>query len=183
MDFARLNHVEWRFSLPNLSKKQFELHIVSIRVEHEQSSLDGFSFQPNEITKLSLLFERVNDLVEKKQLFLQKELRIKQVSQLLGTNDKYVSLAIQQSTGLMFSQYVGLFRVGLAVKFLTCEHQASTMEEIAEASGFSSKAAFYRNFKEVVGMAPMEFVRACRSGDETLGLTITKIAKTPNLGA
>ena len=34
--------------------------------------------------------------------------------------------------------------------------------EIAEESGFSSRSAFYRNFKDITGLSPAEWKRAAR---------------------
>lgn len=160
--------------MSELNKKQFELHIVSIKVEFELPIVEGLEFPAVEQIKMKHLFGRINDLVEKSKLYTDKELRIKQISQLLGTNDKYVSQAIRLHTGLMFSQYVDLFRIGLAVKMLTVDEYTSTMEVIAEAIGFNSTSTFYRNFKDVVGMAPTEFAIAYRSGDEKLRVRISK---------
>ena len=37
-----------------------------------------------------------------------------------------------------------------------------SVTEIAEESGFSSRSAFYRNFKDMTGLSPAEWKRAAR---------------------
>ena len=79
----------------------------------------------------------------------------------LATNRTYVSAIIKSLSGDSFSTLVNGYRVRYAQKLMQ-EHPKMSVTEIAEESGFSSRSAFYRNFKDITGLSPAEWKRAAR---------------------
>ena len=54
------------------------------------------------------------------------------------------------------------YRVRYAQKLMKT-HPDMSVTEIAEESGFSSRSAFYRNFKEMTGLSPTEWKKSALS--------------------
>ena len=102
------------------------------------------------------LFERVSALMEK-GLFMQKGLSIADLATALGTNTKYISSCINAGAGCSFLDFLNGYRIRYAQKKMQ-ENAAVRLSDIADAAGFTSESAFYRNFKRVTGMTPAEWM-------------------------
>ena len=104
------------------------------------------------------LFERVSAMMEK-GLYRRKGLTIAELATTLGTNTKYISSCINTGAGCSFVDYVNGYRVRFAQKKLQ-ETPQMRLSDIADAAGFASESAFYRNFKAVTGQTPAEWLAA-----------------------
>lgn len=104
------------------------------------------------------LFERVSAMMEK-GLYKRKGLTIAELATTLGTNTKYISSCINTGAGCSFLDYVNGYRVRFAQKKLQ-ETPQMRLSDIADAAGFASESAFYRNFKAVTGQTPAEWLAA-----------------------
>ena len=67
----------------------------------------------------------------------------------------YLSRYIKRETGTTFIALLKKFRLQQAVKMLANSNCA--IEEIIEAVGYTDTSRFYRNFKEMYGMTPMQY--------------------------
>ena len=74
----------------------------------------------------------------------------------LATNRTYISAIIKSLSGDSFSALVNGYRIRYAQKLMK-EHPDMSITEIAAESGFSSRSAFYRNFKDITGMSPAQW--------------------------
>ena len=120
--------------------------------------------QPEEtdvIPAAPLLKEQLSKIIEEEELFKQPDLRVTDIAARLATNRTYVSAIIKSLSGDSFSTLVNGYRVRYAQKLMQ-EHPKMSVTEIAEESGFSSRSAFYRNFKDMTGLSPAEWKRAAR---------------------
>ena len=104
------------------------------------------------------LFEQVSAMMEK-GLYKRKGLTIAELATTLGTNTKYISSCINSGAGCSFLDYVNGYRVRFAQKKLQ-ETPQMRLSDIADAAGFASESAFYRNFKAVTGQTPAEWLAA-----------------------
>ena len=104
------------------------------------------------------LFEQVSAMMEK-GLYRRKGLSIAELATTLGTNTKYISSCINSGAGCSFLDYVNGYRVRFAQKKLQ-ETPQMRLSDIADAAGFASESAFYRNFKAVTGQTPAEWLAA-----------------------
>ena len=107
--------------------------------------------------KTAELMERICQLMDEEQLYLRSNLKLQDVAILLNTNSYYVSECINSGCGQSFSQFVNTFRVRHAQELLRQQPDKKT-SSVASASGFSTEASFFRNFKAVTGMTPREWV-------------------------
>lgn len=102
------------------------------------------------------LFEKVSALMEE-GVFTQKGLSIADLATTLGTNTKYISSCINTGAGCSFLDFLNGYRIRYAQKKMQ-ENVALRLSDIADAAGFASESAFYRNFKRVTGMTPAEWL-------------------------
>ena len=102
------------------------------------------------------LMEQISALIEEKELYRRKNLRITDVATELATNKTYVSAMLNNMSGESFTSMITRYRVSYAQKLLR-EHPEMVLEEVADESGFSSRTSFFRNFKAVTGMTPQEW--------------------------
>lgn len=106
------------------------------------------------------LFRRIQQLVEKEQLFKDTSLSRESLSDMLGTSHTYVSEAIKQVTGKSFPQYINDLRQQEAERMLhdpTCD--TSSLKMLYEKIGFASFSAFYKSFKKATGMSPSSYLQ------------------------
>ena len=102
------------------------------------------------------LMEQISALIEEKELYRRKNLRITDVATELATNKTYVSAMLNNMSGESFTSMITRYRVSYAQKLLR-EHPEMVLDEVADESGFSSRTSFFRNFKAVTGMTPQEW--------------------------
>ena len=82
---------------------------------------------------------------------------LKDLSELLGYSEKYCSKMFLAKMGEPFSLYLKCLRVDRAKALLQQEQR--TLQEIAQALGFSDQFVFSHFFKKAVGCAPQYFRR------------------------
>ncbi len=102
------------------------------------------------------LMEQLSALIEEKELYRRKNLRITDVASELSTNVTYVSMLLNNLSGENGENFTSLItrcRVEYAKKLLR-EHPDMLLDDVAEESGFSSRTTFYRSFKALTGMTP-----------------------------
>lgn len=101
---------------------------------------------PEQLIQLGLLAATIEDAMWTKRCFLKTNLRVMDIAKLIGSNDKYVSQAINEVLHCGFNEYVNRLRIAFATTQLK-EHPDMTLTEIAHNSGYSSLNTFYRNRK------------------------------------
>lgn len=104
---------------------------------------------------------RLQDKIEEEKAYLRPGLTIEELAAELGTNRTYISIIINKAFNKSFRELINERRISYAKEFMTANPQ-SKIEEIAEASGFSSGAQFCRKFKEIEGLTPNSWLRSGR---------------------
>lgn len=106
-----------------------------------------------------LMYKIANALREQK-LYADPRLTIQDLATAVNSNRTYVSNCINRRTGLSFSQYIARYRVENAQSILRDPQYTTDHEAIAAAitlSGFTSNQTFYRLFREITGITPLQF--------------------------
>lgn len=106
------------------------------------------------------LIHKIATVLREDKLFADSNLTIQDIANAVGSNRTYVSNCINRRTGLSFSQYIARYRVEYAQTVLCDPHYATDHDAIVDAiamSGFSSDQTFYRLFKEITGLTPLQF--------------------------
>lgn len=100
---------------------------------------------------------KIEKLMTEKRIYLQKNLKIGDMANEVGSCRTYVSNYINTKYGYTFLEYINRHRIEYA-KELMCMSEPEKMWIVLDKSGFSSEQSFYRNFRKFVGMNPAEWL-------------------------
>ena len=89
------------------------------------------------------------------EIYLNPDLSIQQLAQLIGTKPNYLSQVINQYYGKHFRDFINSYRVVKAKELL--QKTDLIIEAIAYDTGFNSTSTFYTAFKKETGMTPKKF--------------------------
>ena len=128
-----------------------EIPLLNLGEKYRSSSLKGV-----EEVKI---YAQLRTLMERDQHFLDTNLTLKTVADLLGTNTKYLSQVVNNQGGCNFQQFVNNYRVRLVKEKLASDaFNNLTLFGIALQCGFKNKSTFYKVFKETEGKTPREYM-------------------------
>ena len=102
------------------------------------------------------LLQRVCQLMEEQQLYLNSGLKLSDVAMAVGCNRNVLSACINDLRHCSFSQFVNTYRVEHAKQMLLSNPDTRASEVWME-SGFGNETTFFRTFKAIVGMTPSEW--------------------------
>ena len=77
------------------------------------------------------------------------------------TNTKYISSCISAGAGCSFMEFVNGYRIRKAKELLS-QQPRMRMNGISEAVGYANESSFYRNFKNVEGCTPQQWLEKMR---------------------
>lgn len=150
------------FYKPNLSESNLEQIKSNLNESIPVASInyDKVVYSENEnIGKYILLFEKVKIIVEEQAYFKKVDFTISQLSNILKSNNSYISKSIKINNFLNFNHYVNTCRVENVKKLLN-ENDINkiTLMYIYTESGFSNQSTFNRVFKQIEGITPSEYL-------------------------
>jgi AraC-like DNA-binding protein len=134
-----------------LVKRNVEL-AKKVPFQEEKDTLNKITEE--EQSKSKEIIDKLIVLFESKQVYLQKDINIEQIAELLGTNRTYLSKAIREVLDTNYNLLINKYRVEKARKLLTDKGQKLSIEGIAHSVGFSSKSTFNAAFKNFTGLTP-----------------------------
>ena len=102
------------------------------------------------------LYDKLKAVMEEKQLFRNKDLRIADVATELCTNTTYLSSCLNGELNTTFPAFVTSYRIRYAQE-LMLKNPTMRMSQVAEASGFTNEKTFLRSFKTSCGLTPSEW--------------------------
>ncbi|MFK8052541.1 MAG: helix-turn-helix domain-containing protein [Woeseiaceae bacterium] len=129
------------------------------KMSGQESAADGrLPSAPAEVRDWVSEGDRIAAAAREGRWYLESRLSIKEVASRLATNETYVSRALNRGLKVSFNRFVNDLRVAHA-QGLILEGSGSLLD-IANASGFNSKATFNRVFRELAGQTPSQFKRS-----------------------
>ena len=102
------------------------------------------------------LMQRICQLMDDEQPFLDSNLKVQDIADLLGSNRTYVSDCINTVKGCTFNQFVNTYRVRYAQQLLRHDPKKK-VSSVCLLSGFANEMTFFRAFKRVTGQTPREW--------------------------
>ena len=102
------------------------------------------------------LFRAAQKKVSSEKLYLNKDLNLKSLAKILGTNHSYLSSCINTCSNKNYNQWINDFRVDYLLEQI---HSGKKLSDLANEAGFSSTDAFYRNFKRKTNLTPSEYLK------------------------
>jgi AraC-like DNA-binding protein len=97
---------------------------------------------------------------EDPQLYLQYDLNLTQLAQIIGTNRLYLSQHFS-SQGITYNDYINGLRIQYFIKLYheaAAARQHLTIKQLAHKSGFHSYSTFYYAFKQSMGKTATEWM-------------------------
>ena len=105
------------------------------------------------------LIARIDEAMEKDNLFLNADLSIVSLAEKVGTNRTYVSKAIKDAKGCNFSDYVNRYRLDYAVAMMkNMPKESIVVQNVALQCGCGSIQTFYRYFKLFFNETPTQWI-------------------------
>ncbi len=102
--------------------------------------------------------------LEIRQVFLDATLSLKKLSEMLETNQTYVSNVVNRYFGCNLKELLNTYRVEYAKELLRAGRCG--VEVIPDRCGFASKSAFYVAFGKIVGISPLRYLSQVRKQTE-----------------
>lgn len=103
-----------------------------------------------------VIFDELQDLIQRHQWYLQPRLTLTELSQLTGFQTRDISRAINLLAGKSFNDYINQYRVEVVCQAIQAGASGSLLQ-IATDAGFSSKASFNMVFKDMLGQTPSQY--------------------------
>lgn len=111
------------------------------------------------------LYVRLLEVIENQKLYLDTEMNLKTLINLLGTNKTYLYQAISQNSSENFRGLINRCRINEAKRIIEESVARSSVFDGASlysATGFSSSVSFFRAFKQFTGLTPREYATQTR---------------------
>lgn len=140
-------------------KKQLDIIINQEKEKEKKAERIGSSAKPEKEKPLSpdeKLFRAAQEKVRSKKLYLNKDIRLKSLAEILKTNHTYLSSCINTCSGGNFNQWINDFRIDYLLEQI---HSGKKLSDLAQEAGFASNDAFYRSFKRKTGLTPNEYLK------------------------
>lgn len=115
------------------------------KIKYQKSGLEN--------DEIKALFEQIDNLLIKKQLFLNSELTLSLLADEVGLSSNHLSQVINQSTHGSFYLLINQYRVTY-LKELIQNNPEKPLLTLGYQSGFGSKSAFNSAFKKITGLTP-----------------------------
>ena len=111
------------------------------------------------------LLDKIYQQMDDVDFICQQDLTVERLAQAVGSNEKYVSQTINESTNKNFNTLLNEYRIREICKRLADFHHYGNMtnETIAEGVGFKSRSHFIRTFKKVTGLTPSQYQKIAKS--------------------
>jgi AraC-like DNA-binding protein len=109
--------------------------------------------------RLQQLAAKVEDYFKTTEVFLNSQLTAELLGSLTGHPHRMIGQAIKHTHGISFRDYLNNYRISYIEEKLSDPTYLakSSIETIAEASGFGSRQSFYTAFKKAKGCTPKEY--------------------------
>jgi AraC-like DNA-binding protein len=102
--------------------------------------------------------QRLLVLMEKEEAWLDPDLTLKKLAEMLRIHPNYLSQIINERLGRKARDFINAYRIAAAEKMLLDPRlKAKTVLDIAYETGFYSKSVFNSAFKKFNGQSPKEF--------------------------
>ncbi len=157
-------YIARRNRLKKMELEQQSAEIVEV-VEpspSEEESSPRQKYASNTLTRNEAreIARKVEEVMDKDKPYLQTDLKVADLAAMVGISSHKLSQFFSQHKGHTFYDYVNKFRVEEFKRLVKDERNRSlTLSALAEMAGFSSRASFFRHFKNIEGISPGEYLK------------------------
>ena len=143
-------------------EKELDLHFATSKLPEDPTLISFPSEYPEEQLDHQRLFQEIMTFIQSKKLYLDPKFNQQSLVTEFGTNRQYLYEAISKNGDDNFRGLVNRFRINEAKKYISAHNSAINELDfgaISEKVGFNSYPTFYRAFKNITGLTPMEFTK------------------------
>lgn len=116
-------------------------------------------------TEAREISHKVDEVMAREKPYLNSELKLVNLAEMVGVSGHKLSQFFSQHKGKTFYDYINGYRIEEFKRIVREEGGRNyTLTAMAEKAGFSSRASFFRYFKNVEGISPGEYLK--REGKE-----------------
>ncbi len=108
------------------------------------------------VSNMKALYERIVQVMTEKQLYLNPDLDIRKLSEVLCVSRTHISVSVNSQTGKTFRQWLSEYRLSMFVKMLK-DFPMASIEDLMLQCGYKDQSTFRRQFKATYGMTPGEY--------------------------
>ena len=125
-------------------------------------AVGGFAYYKSHETNETLstpasdLMQRLCHLMDEQKPYLNSDLKLQDVADLLHSNRTYISDCIKTTRGQSFTQFINAYRLDEAMKQLQ-QYPEKKISAIWSEAGFATESSFFRTFKAANGVTPNEW--------------------------
>lgn len=111
-------------------------------------------------TEARQIAARIEEVMAKDKPYLQPDLKVGKLAEMIGISSHKLSQFFSQHKDISFYDYVNKYRVDEFKRMVKEEDVRNlTLSAMAEMAGFSSRASFFRYFKNLEGLSPGEYLK------------------------
>jgi AraC-like DNA-binding protein len=103
------------------------------------------------------LADKLDLEMKQRQLFLQNDLSLTDLADIMGLSTRHLSQVINQHRHRNFYDYVNSYRAHHAANYLV-SHGKTNLTRLAYESGFNNRVSFSKAFRSHTGQTPTEFI-------------------------
>ena len=152
-----LRRIQDKQALISRRLKMTQLRMSDPKTNQKESSVkyENSKYSEEEITSLHV---RLKALMSDKLLFLDSELNLTTLAEILICKPHMLSQCINQKESTNYNDYINKLRVEKAkTLLLNSDENKLSIEGVGWEVGFSNKSAFYASFKKSTGETPKQF--------------------------
>lgn len=90
----------------------------------------------------------------------KNNISLNEVAEYIGLNSSYLSRVFKEDCGMGFVEYLNNIRVGYAKQII--ETGSVKLKDIVKEVGFNNYTYFFKVFKDILNMTPLEYEKMCR---------------------
>jgi ligand-binding sensor domain-containing protein/AraC-like DNA-binding protein len=146
----------WQWKRLQVFKRQ--KGVIKRKIRQEASSSKDYSSQ----------HQALLNLMKEKKPYLDPELKMSYLTAELKCTPKELSLIFKESIKQSFTDFINGYRVEeFKDKIKNHELKRYTIIALSEQCGFNSKSSFFRIFKKITGITPLEYMKQIKNKSST----------------
>jgi len=156
--YLRINqHLVYGYTLQQIIRDK---QIQSERPQQEVSLPKPAVQNPFTHIDLEALSGKLEDLMQTRKLYLNKDLTLKDIADEAGVNYRVLSQFIRIKYNMGIREYINQFRVLAAIDLMKAGYlENKSLEGLCLSVGFNSRITFFLAFKRHTGMSPTEYLK------------------------